>query len=520
MKKLTRRDFIRITGVGAATTILTACLPTKSTTITPAASRLPQTALPVPTMVADPSFEADVEIALRAVQDTAEIFSGTATNVWRIQGELLKGGETTLQNIPDSYLAPTLRLRKGQKVRIHFTNELPEETILHWHGLHVPANMDGHPKFAIGNGQTYIYEFEVRNRAGTYWYHPHPHGRTGPQVYAGMAGLLLVSDEEEDVANLPTGEYDIPLVLQDRRFDNQGQLQYIGNGMMDQMMGFLGDQMLVNGKPDVTLPVETRAYRLRFLNGSNARIYKLGWDDGTPFTVIGTDGGLLEKPLERPYLTLAPAERVEIWVDFSGRALGTKLNLVSLPFSAGEVQSGQFPVLAIMIEKEASDNVTLPERLSDPKFFSAADSERTREVALQMRFGNWTLNGQTFEMSDVMKDETIQLNSLETWEFNNAAASGNGRGMMSNMRLPHPMHMHGESFQVISRQPNNEGMTDWNSLSEGFVDEGWKDTVLVMPGERVQVLRHFGDYLGLFIYHCHNLEHEDMGMMRNFKVVA
>ena len=291
--------------------------------------------------MASADFVPDVDIALNALQDTAVIHPNSS-NVWRIQGELLQGDHGALQPISDSYLGPVLRLRKGQKVRIHFNNELPEESILHWHGLHVPAEMDGHPQYAVGNGQTYIYEFEVRNRAGTYWYHPHPHGRTGPQVYAGMAGFLLVSDDDEDAANLPSGEYDIPLVIQDRRFSDDDQLVYMGNGMMDQMMGFLGDELLVNGKPNFTLPAATRAYRLRLLNGSNSRIYKLGWEDGSPFPVIGTDGGLLEKPVERPYITLAPAERVEIWVDFSDKARGTELKMVSLPFAAGEIQSGLF----------------------------------------------------------------------------------------------------------------------------------------------------------------------------------
>ncbi len=535
MTKITRRRFIQLAGAGAATAVLSACKPNANTlapvdieaTTLPAtgipqatlpATSIPQATLPAPTAVASADFVPDVEIALTALQDTAVIHPNNSSNVWRIQGELLKGDPGALQPIPDSYLGPVLRLRKGQKVRIHFNNELPEESILHWHGLHVPAEMDGHPRYAVGKGQTYIYEFEVRNRAGTYWYHPHPHGRTGPQVYAGMAGFLLVSDDEEDAANLPSGEYDIPLVIQDRLFDDNDQLVYLGNGMMDQMMGFLGNELLVNGKPNFTLPAATRAYRLRLLNGSNSRIYKLGWEDGSPFTVIGTDGGLLEKPAERPYITLAPSERVEIWVDFSDKPLGTELKMVSLPFTAGEIQSGLFPILTVSIDRDASDNVTLPERLSNPRFFSVQDAERTREVILQMQRMTWTLNGRTFEMTAVAPEEKVKKNSVEVWEFVNGG--GGGGGMMGGgmMNLPHPMHMHGESFQVIERQISQNGRASWNSLSEGFVDEGWKDTVLVLPGERVKVLRRFGDFSGLFLYHCHNLEHEDMGMMRNFEI--
>ncbi len=527
MTKLTRRNFIRFAGAGAATAVLAACTP-KTTTPAPTgagetplpATGLPQATLPPPTAVASADFAPDVEIALKAVQDTAVIFPNVTTNVWRIRGELLQGDASALQSIPDSYLGPILRLRKGQKVRIHFTNELPEESIIHWHGLHVPAEMDGHPQYVVGNGETYVYEFEVRNRAGTYWYHPHPHGRTGPQVYAGMAGFFLVTDDEEAAANLPDGEYDIPLVIQDRRFDDNGQLVYQGNGTMDQMMGFLGDQLLVNGQPDFTLPVAARAYRLRLLNGSNSRIYKLGWENGSPFTVIGTDGGLLEKPVERPYLTLAPAERLEIWVDFSDQPIGTELNLVSLPFNTGSFNSGQFPILTARVERESAENATLPERLSTPNFFDEADAERTREVALEMSMGRgWTLNGRTFEMTAVTDDETIKQGSLEIWEFNNKG-SGRGGMMGGGMSLPHPMHMHGESFKIIERQIDHDGEAAWETLSAGVVDDGWKDTVLVMPGQRVKVLRRFGDFTGLFLYHCHNLEHEDMGMMRNYRVDA
>ena len=181
-------------------------------------------------------------------------------------------------------------------------------------------------------GRTFlIYEFEVKNRAGTYWYHPHPHGQTGHQVYGGMAGLFLVSDEEERAAGLPAGELEIPLVIQDRTFDRENQLVYLPGGMMDRMNGLMGDTILVNGRPEYTLSVATRVYRLRLLNGSNARIYRLAWGDGTPLTVIGTDGGLLKTPVERKSLIMGPGERVDLWADFSRYATGSTPELVSLP---------------------------------------------------------------------------------------------------------------------------------------------------------------------------------------------
>ena len=156
--------------------------------------------------------------------------------------------------------------------------------------------------------------------------------RTGPQAYYGLAGLFIVTDEEEQSADLPSGDYDLPLVLQDRTFDADNQLVYASGGMMDNMMGFLGNQMVVNGRVDQTLSVATRPYRLRLLNGSNSRIYKLAWSDNTPITVIATDGGLLAQPVERPYVMLAPGQRLELWVDFGRYSLGSEPILQSLPF--------------------------------------------------------------------------------------------------------------------------------------------------------------------------------------------
>lgn len=185
--------------------------------------------------------------------------------------------------------------------------------------------------YAIYRGEQYVYEFEVKNPAGTNWYHAHTHELTATQVYQGPAGLITITDAAEKKLDLPSGEYDILLVIQDRSFTNGNQLRYMLN-RHQRMRGFLGDTMLVNGQENSTIPVKTRAYCLRILNGSNSRIYKLGWEDGTTMTAIGTDGGLLGKPETLPYIMLAPAERVELWVDFSGRKVGSDLTLQSLTY--------------------------------------------------------------------------------------------------------------------------------------------------------------------------------------------
>lgn len=466
----------------------------------------------------------DVEVALKAIESEAQILSGRATSVYRYQGEVLSGPANALRTIPNSYLGPIFNVKKGQAIRVHFTNELPEESIVHWHGLHVPVEADGHPRLAIKPGQTYVYDFTVLDRAGTYWYHPHPHGRTGPQAYYGLAGLFLISDDEESSLDLPSGDYDVPVVIQDRLFNEDNQLVYGGNGMMDQMMGFLGDRVLVNGQPDVTLPVATRPYRLRLHNGSNSRIYKLGWEDGTPMTVIATDGGLLEQSIQKDYITLAPAQRIDLWMDFSGREVGSQVRLINLP-SAAPGGGAAFPIMTTQIDYAENISATMPERLPMIHWHNEADainrlSPRNFTLAMSAGMGmGWTINGRTFEMTNVAQDEVVKLGDLEVWQFTNQ--SGGGRGMMGEgMALPHPMHIHGLQFQIIEREISAAGRAAWDTLSDGFVDEGWHDTVLVMPGESVKVLLKFEDFTGLYLYHCHNLEHEDMGMMRNYLVEA
>ena len=511
---INRRQFLKVTGAGAA-----ALASGGITSLVEATGGDPK-------LKAAKIFNPDLDIALKATRAEIPILAGHPTSVWSYRAQLLKGDPANLIDLERSYLGPIIRARTGQKVRIRFTNDVADETIVHWHGLHVPAEMDGHPRFVIPQGESYIYEFEVRNRAGTYWYHPHPHGITGPQVYGGLAGLFLVSDDEEKAAGLPSGEYDIPLVIQDRAFDNRNQLVYLSGHRMERMTGFLGDWIMVNGQPDFSLPVATRAYRLRLLNGSNSRIYKLAWKDGHPLTIIGTDGGLLEKPLQRRYVMLGPGERLELWADFSQYPVGSEATLLSLPFDAGAMGGGRmgggmmgstaglpngagFSILRVKVTRQEQETLALPQRLATInryRFADAVNRKNPRRFHLVMRHMAWTINGRTFRMQEVAPDEKVRLNTLEVWEFIN---EGGGMGMMGGMNMPHPMHLHGMQFQVLERQ---------GVRHDGYVDEGWKDTVLLMPGERIKILVRFGDYPGLFLYHCHNLEHEDMGMMRNYLI--
>lgn len=505
--------------------------------------------------------EPDLVIALRAVQAEAQIKPGELTRVWMYQGEVVKGNPASLQPVPRTaevsssrqtlrrvitargsassqrlnsrneagaerqevvaatYLGPVIRVKRGQRVRINFTNQLPEATIIHWHGLYVPERMDGHPRDAVAPGQSYVYEFDVTNRAGTYWFHPHPDQRTGSQVYQGLAGMFLVSDEEEAAIGLPSGGADFPLIIQDRLF-NGNQFAY-QTGMMTAIMGMLGDQILINGQPDFKLTVGRRPYRFRLLNGSNARVYKLAWSDGRPLTVIATDGGLLERAVTRNYVMLAPGERLELLADFSEDESGMAVELRSLAFSgagdggAGIVNGAPLTLLRVELSRGiGGGSFTMPSTLSSisrHRREDAVNAANPRTITAALNAMRWTLNNRTFELEAVATNEIAQAGTLDLWEFVN-----NTGGMMSML---HPLHIHGPQFQVLERVPPANS-ADYNTVSDGFVDDGWKDTVIVMPGERVRLLLRYGQLTGLFIYHCHILEHEDGGMMRNYQVRA
>lgn len=547
-EKMDRRNFIKLGGMGATVFIAWPFL-TPLNGVSEDNNKKP-----------NPDFKPDLDIELTAKEHEISLYQGRNTRVWMFEGNLLSGDTESLEALDDSYLGPIIRVRKGQKIRVRFQNQLPEESIVHWHGMHVPEEDDGHPKDVIRNGETYVYEFEIMNRAGTYWFHPHPHGRTGPQVYNGLAGLFIVTDEEEEKLNLPGGEFDLPVVIQDRTIDNRNQLVYLTRGRMERMNGFLGNRIFINGKPDKILSLKSGCkYRLRILNGSNSRFYKLAWEDGTPLVIIGKDGSLLDSPKSKAYVMLGVAERIDVWLDLTNRPEGSQMTLKSLSFSPGMMGmmggmrgrgrntlplGSTYEVLRINIDKTGSNNFELPQRLAefnkiDPA--TAVNRNNHRTFSFFMRRMQWTINGRTWEMTGVTEEETVKLNTTEIWEIVNTGGWGmendrkwmngrwrrRGRGeqgrnrenmMGGGMQMPHPFHIHHLQFNVLERDISGMDSRIWNSVKDGFIDEGWQDTVLLMPGMKVKLIMRFEDFKGLFLYHCHNLEHEDMGMMRNFKI--
>lgn len=498
------------------------------------------------------SFEPDIDISLTATPAELQLFEGEKTAIYTYRSELIKGDSSSLQQIPNSYLGPIIRVKPNQKIRIRYNNELPDESIIHWHGLHVPEEMDGHPRYVINNGEQFVYEFVVNNRPGTYWFHPHPHGITGFQVYKGLAGMFIIEDNQ---SNLPSEKYEVPLVIQDRRFDSSNQLVYLENNMMDMMVGFLGNEILINGKSNSSMEVDKATYRFRVLNGSNSRIYKLAWNDGVNLTVIGKDGGLLSKPTEKPYIILGPGERIDVWRDFSNINSGEQIALNSLAFNSGTsmgmmgsgrgmgsgmmrgrgrgnmqrdnnqsdsyIDNGDALTLYnFIVSDKQGEVVSLTTEFEPIEQFDLSESvnqDSPRQFNFHFERMQWLINGKTFEMNEVADWEKVKLNTTEVWEFINGDSGG---GMMGNMMsMPHPVHIHGLQFQIIERDVSEVPAAVWNSMKDGFIDEGWQDTFLLLPNMRVKVALRFEDFTGIFLYHCHNLEHEDMGMMRNYEVV-
>jgi len=513
-----------------------------------------------------PSFKPDIEIEFTSREAYIQIKPGQKTKVQKYYARLLKGPKNCLVELENNYLGPILNYTKGQKVRIYYKNRLPEPSVIHWHGLHVPQDSDGHPMYAINAGETYVYEFEVMNRAGTSFYHSHSHELTANQVYKGLAGMITVTDEDEQKLDLPRGEYDLPFVLQDRNFDSRNQLAYL-RGMHGKMTGFLGETILVNGTPDAEFSVKSRAYRFRAVNGSNSRIYKMGWDDGTPLTAIGTDACLLPKPETRPYIMLAPGERVDLWLDFSGHAVGSKLVMYSLPYAGAMppnidgrrlgkksggmgmmgggmgmgmmgggsrlAQGDKFPIATFNVTEKVSDSPQLPKTLVPFERLTEQDVDNKNNpipIGISMKPMRPQLNGQSFAMFKVLDIERVKLGSIKKIKIFHDHGSmqmgrqgGGGMGMMGGgmgmmLSMAHPIHLHGQQYQVLSREIEGMRQEEYKTVNEGFIDTGWKDTVLVMPGEEIVIAKPFQDFKGLFLYHCHNLEHEDLGMMRQFYI--
>ncbi|MDF2704610.1 MAG: cotA pig [Nonomuraea muscovyensis] len=510
-RRMTRRGFLGVTAAaaGAAATgwiggahLLGPGLPGL---LLPSRLPLPrpyQVPLPIPPVLDPVRHEAGTdfyEITQRVAE--LDIIPGARTPAWTYGG---------------SFPGPTIVARSGRRAVVRHRNELPEPTVVHLHGGHTPADSDGYPMDLLlpagdaggashaGHGAGGLargsreYTYPHEQRAATLWYHDHRHGVTGYAVWQGLAGFHLVHDEEEDALGLPADDHDIPLMIVDRSFGADGSFLYPradarphSHGVAAPYMnGVLGDVILVNGAPWPVMPVEATRYRFRLLNASNARRYRLELDPQPPggrgLVQIGSDGGLLPGPIAHDALDVSPAERFDVVVDFSRYRPGTRIRLVNR-LGSGSTAG----IMCFDVTGPAGESRPLPERLAQGPALDPGRAVATRTFHFQLRPDHgWSINGRPYEPGQVLARP--RLGTTEVWR------------LISDFH--HPVHIHLDPFQVLSR----------DNRAPGRFDAGWKDTIDLHPSQAAEIAVRFTDHSGTYMIHCHNLEHEDMAMMADF----
>lgn len=427
--------------------------------------------LAIPQMLEpDKSTKSDIYYTITAQQGETAIKEGEMTKTLGYNG---------------TFLGPVVKVRKGQNVHIKTINQLSEETSFHWHGLKIPSDSDGGPHQPIAANGTADINFTVNQEAATLWFHPHPEGKTAKQVYEGLAGLIYVEDENSDKLDIPKeyGINDIPVIVQDRTFDKDNQLNYEQDYQSD---GIQGDTLLVNGTINPYINIKSEKIRLRLLNGSNARNYNFTLDDHSSFYQIASDGGFLEEPVKMNSLSLTPGERAEIIVDASQYKKGDQIKLMN----------DGTTVLSMNVTEKIKEDIMLPQKLNTIAQDDVSDLP-VQKITLSGMHMMVSINGKQFDMERI--DLEKKQGEKEIWEVYNAP------DMMGGMI--HPFHIHGVQFKILSRNgdapPKNE--------------QGWKDTVKLNPDETVRLEVEFQEN-GIFMYHCHILEHEENGMMGQVKV--
>jgi spore coat protein A len=454
---------------------------------------------------------------------------------------------TLLWGYNGTYPGPTIEAKVGQRAVVKWINNLPTthllpidytlhgaqppspdvRNVVHLHGGHVPPESDGFPEDWFTPGDSATYDYPNRQRPTMLWYHDHALGITRLNVYAGLAGLWFLRDSFERTLPIPKGEFEIPLVIQDRSFNSDGSLFYPDKGITHPVWvpEFFGDTILVNGKVWPYLDVEPRKYRFRILNGSQARFYRISLSSDQPFYQIGTEGGLLTRPIMVNHILLAPAERVDVIVDFSRHAgdVITMTNNAAAPYPSGDPvdpnTTGQVIQFRVNKRLSSQDIRGLPQVLSPVTALLPQSAVKVRNLALQEVVDD-NGNPMMLMLNAMMWDDPItekpKLGTTEIWRFINTTMD------------THPMHLHLVQFQVLDRQPFNvelykaTGILKLRGLpmKPPAEEAGWKDTVRANPGEVTRIIARFEDYTGKYVWHCHILEHEDNDMMRPFEVVA
>jgi len=497
-----RRQILRYAGIAA---LETGCIqPRPEARVLPSLAPLPspfQAPLPIiPTLKPERAdSNTDVyEVTVRSA--AARILNGLDTTIWGYNG-LFPG--------------PTIEAWVGRRVSLRLRNTLPVPIVNHLHGGRTAPEHDGYPTDLIvpaggfshwhmndprakvsQDSREYIYENQ--QRAAALWYHDHRMDFTAPQIWRGLAGFYILRDPEEERLHLPRGEKEIALFICDRSFEADGSFRYPAldpslsktPGVDAAYMGgVLGDVILVNGSPWPRLDVSSVKYRFRILNASNARRYDLQLDNSLPLVQIGSDGGLLAEPVPQRSIRIAPSERFDVVVDFSKCRVGSQVTLVNREADGPAAQVMRFDIV-----RSEHDESGLPAKLAEVSFEKPGDATLTRDLdfSYQRATHSWRINGKPFDPSRM--DARPKLDTLEIWRL--------------QTDFSHPLHLHLVHFQVLG-----------HSGRPAPYDLGWKDTIDLGPGQTANILVRFTGYRGRYVFHCHNLEHEDMSMMGNFEIV-
>lgn len=515
-----------VAGGGAFQGDTTACSPNPChVVLTPFVDPLPLPAVATP-KTGVPGGKASYHIAW--VERTQKLHSQLPpTRVWGYDDGTTGG----------TYPGPTIEASTGQEVEVTWANDLRDATgalrkdhyfkvdkcvhgatdgpprgVVHLHGGHVPAAYDGYPESTLLPGEETKYVYPNGQDATTLWYHDHAMGTTRLNVMMGLAAFYLIRSPEEKALGLPSGQYEVPLAIQDRTFKNDGSLFYPDMWMEH----FFGDKILVNGKVWPYLEVARGKYRFRLLNGCNARTLTLALSDGAPFWQIGSDGGLLAAPVKLTELTIAPGERADVVMDFSGYAPGTTVQLKnSAPvLFPGFPGVGVIPdVMKFVVTAAAGQTAPLPSTLRAITPLPEAQAVTTRDISFAKSSdpctgSHWMINGLPWETIT----ENPKLGTSEVWRLINPS------------QLMHPMHLHLVMFQVLDKQPltmvNGVPTPTGKPTPPPPGEAGWKDTIQVQPNEVVRIIARFEHFTGKYPYHCHILEHEENMMMRQFEVTA
>lgn len=468
-----RREFLTLSSA-AALCLVTVCGGNDSSSTV---GNIKSKELPIPELLNSTDKEGIKHYNLNLQKEKHEFFSGVETDTFAINS---------------TYLGPTLLMQNGDKVSINYKNDLGELVTMHGHGMHVPPSMDGTAHQPIAHDTTWSARYTVNQKACTNWYHPHTMDKTSEHVYKGLAGLIIIEDDESRRLDLPRryGIDDIPLVLQDRNFNN-GQIDH-DPGMMDIMHGYTGDTFIANGAIEPTVNLEAKEIRFRILNASNSSIYELGFSDGRSFKQIATDNAFLESPIEMTRLTLSPAERAEIIVDLSN-ALNQAIVLQEFRHSKD--------FITVNVSKSATVTTALPNNLTTLTKYDPSTAVRNRLFVLSGMMGSFEINGKSMDISRI--DENIPLGDIEIWDITN------------DMMVDHNFHIHATHFMLIER--------NGSATSVAPNEKGYKDVVYIPSGESVRFIVKMTDYSDNtipYMYHCHFLEHEDAGMMGQFIVTA